>query len=78
MKRKKIQLLAVVVTKIANTVNKRERMIATVGFFLLRWKDRLHEQPCAEQRLFVARFDTPFSLSNEARELTHKNFFQEN
>ena len=53
-------------------------MIATVGFFLLRRKDRLHEQPCAEQRLFVARFDTPFSLSNEARELTHKNFFQEN
>ena len=36
MKRKKIHLLAVVVTKIANTVNKRERMIATVGFFLLR------------------------------------------
>ena len=53
-------------------------MIVTVGFFVLRWKDCLHEQPCAEQRLFVTRFDTPFSLSNEARELTHKKFFQEN
>ena len=61
-------LLAVVVTKIASTVNKRKRMIVTVGFFVLKWKDRLHEQPWAEQRLFVTRFDTPFSLSNEARE----------
>ena len=51
-------LLAVVVTKIANTVSKWERMILTVGFLDFSRKNSdnyLHEQPCVEGNTFMRR-----------------------
>ena len=51
-------LLAVVVTKIANTVSKRERMILTVGFLDFSRKNSdnyLHEQPRVESNTFMWR-----------------------